>query len=70
MTTKAGDVVWRYTGDGRFLPGVPARDLTADEIALWPEAEQSGLYEREGAAEPPRRDRPGTESPAQEVTDG
>ena len=25
----------RYLGDGEFIPGVPARDLTADEAWLW-----------------------------------
>lgn len=25
----------RYVGDGEFIPGVPARDLTADEARVW-----------------------------------
>jgi hypothetical protein len=25
----------RYLGDGEFIPGVPARDLSADEAWLW-----------------------------------
>lgn len=25
----------RYLGAGEFIPGVPARDLTADEALLW-----------------------------------
>lgn len=28
------DVVLRYIGDGTYIPGVPARDLRADEAAL------------------------------------
>lgn len=36
----------RYTGDPRtdFLPGVPARDLTADEAARWPHAAAAAFY--------------------------
>ena len=24
-------MVWRYVGEGRFYPGIPAQDLTDDE---------------------------------------
>lgn len=39
----------KYRGDGRFLVGVPARDLTSDEVARLPERLRrrlvpSGLY--------------------------
>jgi hypothetical protein len=42
-------VTYRYRGDGRFLVGVPARDLTSDEVARLPERLRrrlvpSGLY--------------------------
>ena len=42
----------KYTGDGAYFQGVPARDLTEDEFAALPETQQtalltSGLYERE-----------------------
>lgn len=41
---------WRYIKPNEALPGVPARDLTADEVAaldpeLWAEALAHGLYE-------------------------
>lgn len=42
---------YRYVGDGRALPGgVPARDLTSDDVARLPERLRSrlvpsGLYE-------------------------
>lgn len=29
------DVVLKYIGDGTYIPGVPARDLRADEAALY-----------------------------------
>lgn len=37
----------KYIGNGAFLPGIPARDLTADEVKLYGEKEllASGLYE-------------------------
>jgi hypothetical protein len=31
-------------GDGQWLPGVPARDLTDDEAGEYPQAAASGLY--------------------------
>lgn len=42
MTTKLV-----YIGEGAFIPGVPARDLTGDEVELYGGVEQlleSGLY--------------------------
>ena len=41
---------WRYIRTDEALPGVPARDLTADEVAaldpdLWANALAHGLYE-------------------------
>ena len=32
MAKKNEPVVWRYVGNGAFVPGVPARDLTPIEI--------------------------------------
>lgn len=42
-------MTYRYIGDGRFLVGVPARDLDADEVRRLPERVRrrlvpSGLY--------------------------
>lgn len=42
--------VWRYVGNGFWVPGVPARDLTIDDIAslltdAWHVAFALGLYE-------------------------
>lgn len=37
----------KYVGTDRttdWLPGVPARDLSAEEAKRYPEAEQSALY--------------------------
>lgn len=51
-------VVYYFTGDGTaILPGVPARNLTADDVAALPawlqEAlETSPLYTTEAPAEP------------------
>lgn len=35
MTKKAvpSPLYWRYIGKGAFIPGVPARDLTPEEMA-------------------------------------
>lgn len=41
----------RYIGDGAFLPGVPARDLTAEEVEASGGADAliaSGLYAKAG----------------------
>lgn len=45
--------MWRYTGEGRTLPGAPARDLTDEEFAVLPEDVQAnipicGIYEKAG----------------------
>lgn len=40
----------KYVGGGRFIAGVPARDLTAAEAEQYPEAAASGLYEPVKAA--------------------
>lgn len=61
------EIVLRYTGTG-FIPDVPARDLTADDIAAIKEADEAAAaahLERvkalpKGAEQPPppqRRDR-------------
>lgn len=39
-------------GAGQFLPGVPARDLTAGEVERYPRASESALYEPRGARRP------------------
>ena len=49
----------KYRGRGRFLVGVPARDLTSDEVARLPEhlrrrMSASGLYE---AVKPPKAEK-------------
>lgn len=42
----------KYIGDGSAIQGIPARDLTADEVKLYGEAVllASGLYEKEKQA--------------------
>lgn len=52
-------VVLRYVGRGEFIHGVPARDLTADDLAGLTLAQlnlalDSGLYKRVEAAGPGR----------------
>ena len=39
--------VWKYIGNGSFLPGIPARDLSDDEVILHGKGDviASGLYE-------------------------
>lgn len=54
MTKKAEGLT--YVGDGRFLPGIPATDLSEDDIkALGVKANDllaSGLYEEAKPAKP------------------
>ncbi len=50
MTPKKKDEVIRYRGDGAFILGVPARDLTEDEFSALPDdvrkqVVNSGLYD-------------------------
>ena len=54
---------YRYRGNGRFLVGVPARDLDAGEVARLPDRlrariKSSGLYE---PVRPPKADKATTE---------
>lgn len=52
MSSKGGPL--RYVGDGAFLIGVPARDLTAEEAAQVAEIiAGSPLYEPVEEPEPP-----------------
>jgi hypothetical protein len=46
------DVVYVYKGDGDHLPGIPARDLTADDLESVDvkQLEASGLYEKARSA--------------------
>lgn len=44
----------KYTGDGAYFVGIPARDLTDDEFSAMPEVTQrmlldSGIYEQASA---------------------
>ena len=44
--------MWKYIANeiegkhGHYIPGVPARDLTDEEMEQHPEAEKSGLYKK------------------------
>lgn len=51
MSALVEIVIYRYVGDGSWLPGVPARDLTSEEIAaleaeIIEAIEACGLYEK------------------------
>jgi hypothetical protein len=45
----------KYVGQGEWLPGVPARDLTDEEAAQYPEAAKSRLYEADTPKKQPRK---------------
>jgi hypothetical protein len=49
----------KYVGNGRFLPGIPARDLTDEEAAQFNEKDllKSGLYEKEKKAKEPKQEK-------------
>jgi len=37
--------MWEYNGAGKFLEGVPARDLTDDEVKKeYPQVKDSAIY--------------------------
>ncbi len=41
--TEQKPVVLRYRGDGRFQPGIPARDLTTDDLQTLHDADDQAL---------------------------
>jgi len=48
-----------YIGNGDFIEGIPARDLTESEVALYGGAERlikSGLYKRSEKKDQPKKD--------------
>ena len=49
---QAASFALRYVGDGRWLRGIPARDLSADEVARLDSAAliRSGLYTETASA--------------------
>jgi hypothetical protein len=62
------EIVMRYTGSGTFIPDVPARDLTDDDLAVLKEADTQAATvhaetvralpkDTEPPETPPRRDR-------------
>lgn len=66
--TQKPEIALRYVGQGSFQPGVPARDLTADDLAVITEADKAELAAHEARVKdlpkdaeppeaPPRRDR-------------
>ena len=45
-------MAWKYVGDGAFIPGVPARDLSEKEIKeldIQEAVEACDLYKKESA---------------------
>ena len=46
-------MAWTYVGKGAFIPGVPARDLSDNEVKeldVKADVEASDLYKRESAS--------------------
>lgn len=51
--TKAAATVFKYVGDGTYLQGVPARDLTKEDVDQLSDEQKSdvtksGLYKKGG----------------------
>jgi hypothetical protein len=51
--TKAAATVFKYVGDGTYLQGVPARDLTKEDVEQLSDDQKadmtkSGLYKKGG----------------------
>ena len=45
-------MAWKYVGDGAFIPGVPARDLSdkeVKELGIQEAVEASDLYKKDSA---------------------
>lgn len=67
-------MAWRYTGDGRWIPGVPARDLTDEEMDAaeesYPGTKASGIYEESDDKAHPRIAREVAALAAAHVTGG
>jgi hypothetical protein len=45
-------MAWKYVGDGAFIPGVPAKDLSDKEVRelnIQEAVEASDLYKKESA---------------------
>jgi len=45
-------MAWKYVGDGAFIPGVPAKDLSEKEVKelnIQEDVEASDLYKKESA---------------------
>lgn len=70
MSEQQVQAAWVYVGEGVFVPGIPARDLTEEEMAAFEEQEPGlracGLYVPAPAPQPRRR---GTPSAEAEVSD-
>lgn len=51
-------MAWRYVQEGQFFPGVPARDLSDEEMdaaeQAQPGVKASGVYQQERVARPGR----------------
>jgi hypothetical protein len=48
-------MAWKYVGNGRFIPGIPARDLTdkeVKELKVEADVEASDLYKKERGKKP------------------
>lgn len=54
-------------GAGQFIPGVPARDLTAEEAERFPRAAESPLYEAADAPKATRKTTAAADAPKQEA---
>ena len=42
----------KYIGGGAWLPGIPARDLTDEEVKQFPAAKDSPIYEQGSKSKP------------------
>jgi hypothetical protein len=45
-------MAWKYVGNGEFIPGIPARDLSdkeVKELEVEADVEASDLYKKESA---------------------
>jgi hypothetical protein len=49
-------MAWKYVGNGRFIPGIPARDLSDKEVKqlkVEADVEASDLYKKDNKGKKP-----------------
>jgi hypothetical protein len=60
QSVRSTYMAWKYIGDGRFIPGIPARDLSdreVKELKVEADVEASDLYKKDSKGKKPEGDK-------------